>query len=163
MKIRSVFLTLLLCSLPLYSLQAALFKDFNDKPASITQYAGKGKWLVVMIWASDCHVCNKEAESYNAFHLKYKDKNARVLGLSTDGQKNKKAAQNFISRHQLKFPNILGEPQDVAIHFSKLTGVDWTGTPTFLIYSPTGELAVQQAGAVPTNIIEEFIQQQSAQ
>ena len=33
---------------------------------------------------------------------------------------------------------------------------------TFLIYSPKGELVVQQIGAVPTELIENFISSQAA-
>ncbi|MDH5181842.1 MAG: TlpA family protein disulfide reductase [Gammaproteobacteria bacterium] len=141
-------------------LQAAIFKDMAGKPAGLDDYTGKGKWLIVMIWASDCHVCNKEAKNYNAFHLKHKDKDATVLGLSMDGQEKLAEAKKFIQQHGLVFPNIIGEPRDVAIRFTNLTGVEWAGTPTILVYSPAGELAVQQAGAVPIDIIEEFLAQQ---
>ena len=41
--------------------QAGGLQDFDGQPKSISDYAGKGKWLVVMIWASDCHICNQEA------------------------------------------------------------------------------------------------------
>ena len=136
-------------------------QDFNGKPQAIKDYAGKGKWLVVMMWASDCHVCNVEAEQYIQFHEQYKNKNAQVLGISLDGQVKKAEAQQFIKRHHITFDNLIGEPQEVAQWFVDLTGADWVGTPTFLIYNPQGELVIQQAGAVPVNLIEEFIAKES--
>ena len=35
------------------------FEDFSGKPQKLENYVGKdGKWLIVMMWASDCHICN---------------------------------------------------------------------------------------------------------
>ena len=136
-------------------------QGLDGKPTSIEQYTGKGKWTVVMIWASDCLICNKEARQYEQFHQQHKDKDAVVLGVSIDGQANKKAALGFIKQHDLHFTNIIGEPQDVADFFYDSTGEQWAGTPTFLIYSPTGKLTVQQIGAVPVTLLEEFLQQQA--
>lgn len=142
---------------------AAPLQDFRGKPVSIKDYTGQGKWLVVMIWVSDCHVCNEEAEQYGKFHEQHKDRNARVLGISMDGQTNKSEAEAFIKRHKTPFPNLIGEPVEVAEWFVEITGADWVGTPTFLIYNPKGELVIQQAGAVPVKLIEEFIQKESGQ
>lgn len=136
-------------------------QDFNGKPQAVKNYTGHGKWLVVMIWASDCHVCNQEASNYVKFHEHYKNINARMLGISMDGQAKKAEAKKFIQRHAVTFPNLIGEPLAVAQWFVDLTGADWVGTPTFLIYNPAGELVVQQVGAVPVNMIEDFIRKQS--
>ena len=136
--------------------------DFNGKPSGIEQFTGKGKWTVVMFWASDCLICNKEAKHYDAFHERHKDKDAMVLGVSLDGQANKKAAIGFIKDHDLHFPNIIGEAEDIAVFFYDATGEQWAGTPTFLIYSPAGKLTVQQIGAVPVPMLEEFLKQQAA-
>lgn len=160
LKLQKLFMIFALGVLLVSPLQAAIFKDFSGKSAGIESYIGKGKWVVVMIWKSDCHICNKEASRYDAFHRKHQNKDAIVLGLSMDGQEKLSEAKLFIKRHGLGFPNLIGESRDVAIRFSNLTGVPWTGTPAFLVYSPAGELAVQQAGAVPVEIIEEFLQQQ---
>jgi hypothetical protein len=37
-------------------------KDFDGAIHSLDEYTGQGKWAIVMIWASDCHACNQEAE-----------------------------------------------------------------------------------------------------
>lgn len=133
-------------------------QDFSGKPHSIDEYIGKGKWTVVMIWASDCRVCNHEVHNYIDFHFVHSDRDATVLGISIDGRAGKADAKAFIKRHQVNFPNLIGEPEAVADWFTGLTGARWIGTPTFLIYAPDGELKAQQVGAVPTPIIEDFIQ-----
>jgi peroxiredoxin len=136
-------------------------QDLNGNPKAISDYSGKGKWLVVMIWASDCHVCNQEAHAYVDFHFAHSDEDAQVLGITVDGQARKAEAQKFIERHKINFPNLIGEPAAVANLFSQLTGTYFVGTPTFLFYDPKGELRAQQVGAVPTELIEDFIRQQA--
>lgn len=136
--------------------------DFSDVPMTLDSMTGKGKWSIVMFWAYDCHVCNKEAHQYVDFHKKHKDIDAEVIGISLDGSKHKKDAEAFIARHKLNFHNMIGEPYDVAGIFEDLTGADWIGTPTFLIFNPKGELKAQQVGAVPTDLIEQFMAKESA-
>ncbi len=159
-KFSSYYLTTIMAWLMILPLaHASALQDFNGQPKSISDYAGKGKWLVVMIWASDCHVCNQEAHAYVDFHFANAEDNAHVLGISIDGQARKAEAQKFIERHNVNFPNLIGEPAAVAKMFSELTGVYFAGTPGFLIYDPEGKLRVQQLGAVPPELIEEFIKQ----
>lgn len=139
-----------------------IFTDFAGKASSIESYAGNGKWLVVMIWAHDCHVCNMEAESYAQFHTDHKDKDATVLGVSIDGEANKADAQAFITRHDLPFPNIIGEPEPSMLYYMMLTQSQFRGTPSIMVYDPAGELVAAQAGAVPPDVIEGFIAKQAA-
>lgn len=141
--------------------QAAPLTDFTGKPARITDYTGNGKWLVVMFWASDCHICNKEAHQYVDMQERYKDGNIAVLGISTDGLANKDAAQRFVEEHKLNFPNLIGSLEDIAGMYYELTGNFWIGTPSFFIYNPEGKLRVADAGAIPAKLIEDFIAENS--
>ena len=142
------------------SYAASVLYDFSGKPASIDEFSGHGKWLVVMFWSSDCYVCNKEAHQYVDFHFAHSDEDASVLGISLDGVKNKVLAKSFIKKHKINFPNLIGEPEAIADMFTQLTGVLWAGTPTFLIYSPKGKLMIQQIGAVPSELIEQYMESQ---
>jgi len=133
------------------------FQDFKGKPQVLENYTGKGKWLIVMMWASDCHICNREAHQYVDFHLAHSDDDATVLGISIDGQGRKKEAEKFIKKHSIDFPNLIAEPGHVSAMYQELTGQYFAGTPSFLIFAPDGELKAAQAGAVPTQLIEDFI------
>ena len=143
--------------------QALELEDFSGKAVKIEDYTGKDKWLVVMIWAHDCHVCNQEASNYDFFHDAYKNKNANVLGISIDGVKKKAKAQEFIARHNLGFPNIIGDAQEFKQMFNEISSdfaqQGWQGmpTPAFLIYDPKGNLVVQEIGGVPVNLVEAYI------
>ena len=146
---------------PLVSAEIKGFQDFDGKSQKVENYLGKGKWTIVMMWASDCHICNREAHQYVDFHMIHSDTDATVLGISLDGESRKKEAEKFIKKHSVDFPNLIAEPEPVSSFYQKLTGQFFSGTPTFLIYSPTGELKAAQAGAVPTALIEDFMKKNS--
>jgi len=140
----------------------SFMQDFNGTMHSLDEYTGQGKWAVVMIWASDCQACNQEAKNYVQFNKEHKDKDAFILGISTDGREKKAEAVKFIKRHGVDFNNLIDEPENVARLYSSLTGQAFVGTPSFLLFSPAGELRAAQVGAVPTDIIESFIAKETA-
>jgi len=41
----------------------SILQDFSGNSARLEDHTGKGKWLAVMYWASDCHVCGIEAST----------------------------------------------------------------------------------------------------
>lgn len=143
------------------NVNAIFLKDFEGNIHGLDEYTGKGKWTVVMLWASDCHVCNAEAKQYVNFHNAHKDIDATMLGISIDGKMKKAEANAFIQRHGVTFPNMIEEPEKIEYLYTSLTGQRWVGTPTFLVYSPKGELLAAQVGAVSTKIIESFIAEES--
>ena len=140
----------------------SVFSDLDGEPKQLEEYTGDGKWLVVMIWASDCHICNLEAPTYDAFHKAQQDKGISVLGITMDGEEKKAAAKTFIERHKLSFPNLIGEPGMVGLYYAAMTQESLRGTPTFLVYDPDGKLAAAQPGAVSVEAIERFIAKKNA-
>ncbi len=134
-----------------------ILTDFKHNPKTIEDFSGKGKWLLVMFWASDCHICNKEAYKYVDFNFEHSDKDATVLGISIDGKAKFKEAVKFIKRHSVDFPNLIGEPEDVMALYSQYSNARWIGTPSFLLFNPQGELLAAQVGAIPPKIVEDFI------
>lgn len=158
MNVQSIFLLLLVFLLPPSAYASApqlSLKDMDGIEQPLNQYIGQGKWTVLVIWAEDCEVCNADIETYDFFHEDHKNKNAQVLGVSVDGWDKIKLARDFVKRHSLSFPNLVIEPDMNEIQ--KLGGGDFVGTPTIFIYTPDGEIVAAQAGAVPVNIIEDFI------
>lgn len=134
------------------------FRQLNDlSPAAVEDYRMPGQWLIVVMWASDCSVCNREAHAYQDFHFTHSDHDASVLGISLDGHTRLEEARAFVSRHGVEHPNLIGEPAVVAAFYEAATGTPWIGTPSILVYSPGGELAAGQAGAVPVILIERLI------
>jgi peroxiredoxin len=133
------------------------FRDFDGNSRLLDEYTQASKWTVVMFWASDCHVCNAESQQYIELHQRHKDGNIQVLGISMDGYENKAAAEDFIKRNGITFPNLITDSETGANYYSSHAGETWIGTPSFMIYSPGGKLAAAQAGAVPPKLIEDYV------
>lgn len=132
-----------------------VLKDFNGKDRNLNEYIGKGKWVAVMIWAHDCHICNQEVHEMAFFHDEHKKKDAIVLGVTIDGQERIKEAAKFVKRHSLSFTNLVAEPEHEVL--MKFGGGPFFGTPTFYIYDPKGELVARNIGPVSGDDIERFI------
>jgi len=139
----------------------SVLHDFNGNERSIDDYKNKGKWLVVMIWASDCFICNKEAKNYTELHNRRKDLDLEILGLTIDGWSNKGDAIKFIERHNVTFPNLIGENEYISELYNNLSGDLLAGTPAFLIFNKLGKLLAAQVGAVPVTIIDKFVKDNS--
>lgn len=133
--------------------------DFKGKPKTVESFVGKGKWLLVMFWSADCHICNREAHEYVDFHFAHSDKDATVLGVSIDGKAKFEKAVKFIKKHNIDFPNLIGEAEDATAIYVKYAESRWVGTPSLLLFDPKGKLMAAQAGAVPATVIENFILQ----
>jgi peroxiredoxin len=137
-----------------------VLKDFLGRDRNVNEFIGRGKWVVVAVWAHDCHVCNDEIHHMISFHNAHKDKGAAVLGVTIDGEDMKKKAQIFVDKHKLPFPNLIAEPeQDVLMKFG--AGM-FVGTPTFYIYNPTGDLVAKEIGPITRTDVENFLKQETA-
>jgi len=134
-----------------------VFKDFQGNERSIDSFGGNGNWLVLMIWAHDCRICDQEVGSYEVFHHNSGDKNIRILGLSIDGESKKSKAVNFIERHDLTFPNLIGELNDVMAYYRNQTRTMFVGTPSILLFDPSGEIKAVQVGPASPEAIEKFV------
>ena len=149
---------LLTSTIAVVSASSPLFQNLKTSAfETIDDYRQPGKWVVVMIWAHDCQICEREVGDYQRFHLKHADDDAIVLGITLDGEERKQSALDFVARHELEFENLIGEPGVVAGYYQLITGSRWVGTPSFLIFAPDGELMAKQAGAVEVEIVENFI------
>jgi thiol-disulfide isomerase/thioredoxin len=59
----------------------------DDKEISISDYAGKGKYVLLDFWASWCGPCRAENPSIVALYGDYKDKGFEIVGVSLDDNK----------------------------------------------------------------------------
>lgn len=138
-----------------------LLQDFAGMDRELEDYTGKGKWVVVMLWASSCEVSNRHVSEYNSFYKNTDIDNLEFVGVSVDGLRHKANAVKFIQKHSLEFPNLIGEPSAVPAFYAVLTGQWNFSTPSFLIFAPNGDLMAQQTGAIPPEIIADYIKSSS--
>jgi len=157
MKVKQFLIFALLCSLTsvVFADITQRFKLIGGQDSSLAEMMVPGQWNVVMIWSADCHVCNLEAGKYNEFQSQHANVDANVIGISLDGTEAK--AHGFVKRHQLIYPNLVGSVQEVANLYGTETGESFRATPSFMLYSPSGELKAAQAGGVSPEVIERFM------
>jgi hypothetical protein len=87
------------------------------------------------------------------FHEDHKKKDTAVLGIAVDGVGERKRVQAFIDEHALGFPNLIGERSDIA----RFGAGAFRGTPTYLFFTPKGELVAQHVGSLAIAEVERII------
>ncbi len=134
---------------------AYAFTDLNGKKDSIMNHIGKDKWTIVEVWSSDCHACRMHMPEMVEFDGKLK--NARLLGISLDGQNGIDDAEDFIAEFDVKFPTLITNPIEMSIWMEQSIGEALRGTPTFILFDPKGMLVAAQPGIVSVASLEKFI------
>jgi len=130
----------------------------DGRAQRLQDYVGGGKWLVVMVWASTCHVCNAEVHEMVAFQAAHAGRDASVLGVAIDGYENRAGVDAFIARHRVNFPNLIDDGSTIVELFAREAGMDWQGwTPSYLVFDPAGRLVAKNIGAVSRGDLEKFI------
>lgn len=62
-------------------------KTPDDQPISISDYAGKGKYVLLDFWAAWCGPCRQSNPRVVELYKKYKDRGFEIIGISLDQSK----------------------------------------------------------------------------
>jgi len=72
---------------PNYSLTGVVSNDINDAFNAVSSDDFKGRWQVVFFWPKDfTFVCPTEIAAFGALEREFSDRDAQVLGVSTDSE-----------------------------------------------------------------------------
>jgi alkyl hydroperoxide reductase subunit AhpC len=72
---------------PAFDLKATVSTDVKQAFTQITDKSYAGKWLVVFAWPKDfTFVCPTEIAAFGRLNSEFADRDAQVLGLSTDSE-----------------------------------------------------------------------------
>lgn len=133
----------------------------DGKVVDLDDYRGDGRWLLVMLWATTCHICEMQKPEISAFHDEHKDTDAHVLGIALDGMERLDAIKANMENHKTSFPSLVGNIAIVASHYQYLTEESLRGTPTYLLFNPEGELVGNNPGPLSVDAIEKFMARKS--
>lgn len=136
-------------------------RTLEGKITTLSQHFEKGKWTLVMLWTSDCGVCQSEYPVMSEFHDKHKDKDAKVIGVSLDGYSQLDSITQHINEMPMSFENLIGEISVVAFNYEASTEEPLRGTPTYMMFNPQGQLVGHNPGPVKIEVLEKFISKKS--
>ncbi len=133
--------------------------DIDGKAVSSEANVGEGKWTVVMVWSTSCHICTAQKPMISKFHNEHADKNAHVIGIALDGPSNLDDVQRYVKKHDVSFPTyVVPDINFFAVQYAATALEDLAGTPTYLIYNPDGKLLGVNPGPVSEGAFERFIE-----
>lgn len=114
------------------------FKDFtvmqtDGTEVSLSDYVGKGNYVLADFWASWCPPCRKSMPLLKALYDECNDKGLVILGLATRDKV--KDSLRAIEEEQMPWPQILSDNSPAADTY----GV--SGIPHLILFAPDGTIA----------------------
>ena len=121
------------CKLPQ---EGDMFKDFtveyDGKTTRLSDYVGRGKYVIADLWASWCAPCRKEIPNIIAAYNKYKDRNLQVIGIAAWDKP--EATLKAIAEEQMPYPQIINS-QEFATDLYGIRGI-----PEIILFAPDGTI-----------------------
>lgn len=132
-------------------------EGLDGKQHAVSEYIGKGKWVVLNIWGPKCPPCRDEMPDLVQFHDAHKDTDAIVVGIAIDfpsyAYAVKKDVVAFAEDFMIDFPLLLSDSTVT----ERLGLGHLEGLPTTYMYNPEGKVVGVQVGGISKEILENFI------
>lgn len=134
--------------------EGKMFKDFEaeyeGKVTKLSDYVGKGKYVLVDFWASWCGPCRAEIPNLIKVYNKYKGDKFEVLGVATWDKP--EDTQKAIEQMTIPYPQIMNAQKAG----SDAYGI--TGIPQIILFGPDGTIVKRNLrGAGIENTVAEVL------
>jgi len=111
------------------------FKDNNDNNMKLSDYLGKGKYVLLELWASWCGPCIKDLPHLKSAYELYHPSGFEIIQISMDDNKEKWI--KALDEQQMKWLQV-SDLKAFKGDFSKIYNFD--SIPTCILISPDGEI-----------------------
>ncbi len=136
-----------------------LLNGTDGKKHALNEYVGRGKWVIVNVWATACPYCRHELFDLTHFHNAHYKKDAMVLGLTLDfpsfDYPDMAYLADFADSHFIDYP-LLMVNGEVA---SEVIGQPVDMVPLTFIYNPKGQLVRRINGMVTSKMLDAVLKQ----
>ena len=106
--------------------------EYGGKTTRLSDYVGKGEYVLADFWASWCGPCREEIPNLIAAYEKYKSKGLAVLGIAVSDKP--EATTQVIKELKIPYPQILNS-QKIA---TDLYGIE--SIPEIILFAPDGTI-----------------------
>ena len=132
-------------------------RTLSGETVPLSSYFDPGKWTMVMMWTTYCGTCSSQNPSVSAFHDKHKNIDAKVIGMSLDGFAEVEKVRAYIQSKPMTFDSSIIEVDALQTAYKALTEEAFTGTPTYLMFNPKGDLIAHVPGTLDMAAVEQFM------
>ena len=106
--------------------------EYDGKTTRLSDYVGKGKYVLVDFWASWCGPCRAEIPNLIAAYNIYKDKGLEVVGIAAWDKP--EDTLKAIGEEKMPYPQIINS-QQIATDIYGITGI-----PYIILFAPDGTI-----------------------
>ena len=138
-----------------------LLEGLDGEQHALSNYIGKGKWVVVNVWGTDCPYCRAELDALIDFHDQHQDKDAMVVGLTLDWPTfnfpDKEELSEFALDYFIEYPLMMVDAKLAG----DVVGKEVNMIPLTFFYNPKGDLVLRLNGLVTSAQLEKIIKDDS--
>ena len=141
-------------SVPGYPFKEIVSEDPNGKSCQLSDYVGKGKYVLLDFWASWCAPCRKEMPLLVELYHTYKDKNLEIVSYSLD--EDEQAWKKGIEQLNMSWPQMSDCKQWES---DPVKSYSVQSIPCTILIDPEGKIIQRNLqGEELTNLIRQLIQ-----
>ena len=125
---------------PSFKLQAVVSLEHGQEFVELTEQSHAGKWLVVFSWPMDfTFVCPTEIAEFGRRHAQFRERDAQLLGFSTDSQYVHLACrQNHPDLKALPYPMLADTKRELSTALGVLHKQEGVALRATFIVDPEG-------------------------